>query len=53
MENAISCLKEKAENIKTANALALLAYTFSLSGDSEMRDKMLTRLDGHADKYSK
>lgn len=49
----MSCLKEKAENVKSANALAMLAYMFSLSGDSEMREKMLTQLDGHADKYSK
>ncbi|XP_073452102.1 alpha-2-macroglobulin-like protein 1 isoform X2 [Aquarana catesbeiana] len=48
VEKAQSCIKKGAETAKSSHALALLAYAFTLLGDSEMRALMLKRLDEHA-----
>ncbi|XP_077311291.1 alpha-2-macroglobulin-like protein 1 [Lithobates pipiens] len=48
VENAKSCITKGAETVNSPHALALLAYAFTLLGDSEMRALMLKRLDEHA-----
>ncbi|XP_040217678.1 alpha-2-macroglobulin-like protein 1 [Rana temporaria] len=48
VENAKSCIKKGAENAKSSHTLALLAYAFTLLGDSEMRALMLKRLGENA-----
>ncbi|XP_018427419.1 PREDICTED: alpha-2-macroglobulin-like protein 1, partial [Nanorana parkeri] len=49
VEHAKSCINKGAENAKTSHTLALLAYAFTLLGDSEHRALMLKRLDDHAE----
>ncbi|XP_069836200.1 alpha-2-macroglobulin-like isoform X2 [Dendropsophus ebraccatus] len=48
VENALSCLKKSVESVSSVYTQALLAYAFTLSGDSELRDQILKKLDGSA-----
>ncbi|XP_044152711.1 alpha-2-macroglobulin-like [Bufo gargarizans] len=44
VEDALKCLKNSIANVTTEHNLAILAYLFTLSGDSELRDQMLKAL---------
>nr|AAL87135.1 monomeric alpha-macroglobulin [Aquarana catesbeiana] len=48
VEKAKSCITKGADTAKSPHVLAILAYAFTLLGDSEMRALMLKRLDEHA-----
>ncbi|XP_077311286.1 alpha-2-macroglobulin-like isoform X2 [Lithobates pipiens] len=50
VENAISCIRKVADHAITPYTQALLAYAFTLSGDSELRALMLKRLEEQAQK---
>ncbi|KAM4034379.1 alpha-2-macroglobulin-like protein 1 [Anomaloglossus baeobatrachus] len=44
VENALSCLKKSLPTVTSLYAQALLAYVFTLSGDSELRDQTLEKV---------
>ncbi|KAG9265131.1 alpha-2-macroglobulin-like [Astyanax mexicanus] len=44
----LSCLKSSLGTITNTYATALLAYTFSLAGENEIRGQLLKKLDGDA-----
>ncbi|XP_073719633.1 alpha-2-macroglobulin-like protein 1 [Misgurnus anguillicaudatus] len=46
--NGLQCLKEASSNLNNTYFNALAAYTFTLAGDQEMRQTLLTNLDTHA-----
>ncbi|KAK2881192.1 hypothetical protein Q8A67_018460 [Cirrhinus molitorella] len=46
--NSLKCLKESSRNITNTYATALLSYTFTLAGDEEMRQYLLSNLDTQA-----
>ncbi|XP_044151967.1 alpha-2-macroglobulin-like protein 1 [Bufo gargarizans] len=48
VENALSCLRKSVDSDLPVHTLALMAYAFTLSGDSELRDQMLKKLDEKA-----
>ncbi|XP_075699317.1 alpha-2-macroglobulin-like protein 1 [Rhinoderma darwinii] len=48
VENALSCLRKSADNVTSAHSQALLAYAFTLSGDTELREQILKKLDESA-----
>ncbi|XP_069836270.1 alpha-2-macroglobulin-like isoform X2 [Dendropsophus ebraccatus] len=48
VENALKCLRKSVEIDTSVYTQALLAYAFTLSGDRELRDKMLKKLDESA-----
>ncbi|XP_018427418.1 PREDICTED: alpha-2-macroglobulin-P-like [Nanorana parkeri] len=50
VENAKSCISKGAETVNTPFNLAVMAYAFPLSGDTELRALMLKRLEEHAQK---
>uniref|UniRef100_A0A803JF37 Alpha-2-macroglobulin-like protein 1 n=1 Tax=Xenopus tropicalis TaxID=8364 RepID=A0A803JF37_XENTR len=41
LSHALYCLREAAENVSSAYTQALLAYTFTLSGDNKLREMLL------------
>ncbi|XP_073402580.1 alpha-2-macroglobulin-like protein 1 isoform X2 [Dendrobates tinctorius] len=45
VENALKCLKNAVDDVRTTYAQALLAYAFTLSRDSDLRNQMLEILD--------
>ncbi|XP_075207733.1 alpha-2-macroglobulin-like protein 1 [Anomaloglossus baeobatrachus] len=45
VENALKCLKNAADDVKTTYTQALLAYVFTLSSDSHLRNRILEILD--------
>ncbi|XP_056385113.1 alpha-2-macroglobulin-like protein 1 [Hyla sarda] len=45
VENALSCLRKSVDQATSENTQALLAYAFTLSGDNELRDQILKKLD--------
>ncbi|XP_063818176.1 alpha-2-macroglobulin-like isoform X2 [Pseudophryne corroboree] len=45
VENALKCLKNEAHSVTTTFTQALLAYAFTLSGDSELRQETLEHLE--------
>ncbi|XP_073541270.1 alpha-2-macroglobulin-like protein 1 [Phyllobates terribilis] len=45
VENALKCLKNAVDDVNTTYAQALLAYAFTLSSDSDLRNHMLEILD--------
>ncbi|XP_075072202.1 alpha-2-macroglobulin-like protein 1 [Mixophyes fleayi] len=45
VENALNFLRKAADNITSVYTQALLAYVFTLSGDSELRQEALKHLD--------
>ncbi|XP_071985679.1 alpha-2-macroglobulin-like [Engystomops pustulosus] len=48
LSNALSYLRKVSEDVSNVYTQALLAYTFTLSGDTELRQNMLDKLDGKA-----
>ncbi|XP_056385122.1 alpha-2-macroglobulin-like isoform X2 [Hyla sarda] len=48
VENALSCLRKSVDNDTSVHTQALLAYAFTLSGDNELRDHILKKLDESA-----
>lgn len=50
VEDALNCLRKSIENVTTEHNLAILAYIFTLSGDSELRDQILKTLHEKAAK---
>ncbi|RXN08318.1 alpha-2-macroglobulin-like isoform X2 [Labeo rohita] len=46
--NALSCLRSSVGNLGNTYATALLAYTFSLAGETSTRSQLLTALDNIA-----
>ncbi|XDV32509.1 hypothetical protein PO909_003304 [Leuciscus waleckii] len=45
---SLACLKEASRNITNTYATALLSYTFTLAGDVQMRQNLLSNLDQQA-----
>ncbi|XP_077114609.1 alpha-2-macroglobulin-like protein 1 [Ranitomeya variabilis] len=45
VENALSCLRKSVDSVKSLHIQALLAYAFTLSGDSELRQQTLEKLE--------
>ncbi|XP_066457781.1 alpha-2-macroglobulin-like [Eleutherodactylus coqui] len=45
VEDALSCLRKLADSVTSVYTQAVLAYAFSLSGDGELRDQLLKKLD--------
>uniref|UniRef100_A0A8C1N0M0 Uncharacterized protein n=1 Tax=Cyprinus carpio TaxID=7962 RepID=A0A8C1N0M0_CYPCA len=45
---SLACLKESSHNIDNTYVTALLSYTFTLAGDEEMRQTLLSNLDKQA-----
>ncbi|XP_071985595.1 alpha-2-macroglobulin-like [Engystomops pustulosus] len=45
VEDALSCLRKSVDVDESLSTQALLAYVFTLSGDHELRDKLLKKLD--------
>ncbi|XP_041425962.1 alpha-2-macroglobulin-like [Xenopus laevis] len=48
VEDALSCLRKAAKKVSSIYTQALLAYTFTLSNDTELREMLLTKLDEKA-----
>ncbi|XP_071987483.1 pregnancy zone protein-like isoform X2 [Engystomops pustulosus] len=48
VEDALSCLRKSTDHDTSSYTQALMAYAFTLSGDHELRDKMLKKLDEKA-----
>eukprot|EP00079_Xenopus_tropicalis_P031749 XP_017945520.1 PREDICTED: alpha-2-macroglobulin-like [Xenopus tropicalis] len=48
LRHALYCLREAAKNVSSAYIQALLAYTFSLSGDNKLREMLLAKLEEKA-----
>ncbi|KAE8589289.1 hypothetical protein XENTR_v10017511 [Xenopus tropicalis] len=48
LSHALYCLREAAENVSSAYTQALLAYTFTLSGDNKLREMLLAKLEEKA-----
>ncbi|XP_073402575.1 alpha-2-macroglobulin-like protein 1 isoform X2 [Dendrobates tinctorius] len=45
VENALSCLRKSVDSVIWKYTQALLAYVFTLSGDSELRQQILEKLE--------
>ncbi|XP_073541249.1 alpha-1-macroglobulin-like [Phyllobates terribilis] len=45
VENALRCLRKSMDRFTSVYTMALLAYAFTLSGDSELRHQTLRKLD--------
>ncbi|XP_051965892.1 alpha-2-macroglobulin-like protein 1 [Xyrauchen texanus] len=50
VEKSLVCLKEASGNLNNTYFTALLSYTFTLAGDAQMRQRLLTNLDQRAKK---
>ncbi|XP_060124957.1 alpha-2-macroglobulin-like protein 1 [Zootoca vivipara] len=50
VENALACLKNNLSSAESSYSKALLAYVFTLAGDTEIRHQLLTDLDEQAEK---
>ncbi|XP_068113615.1 alpha-2-macroglobulin-like isoform X2 [Hyperolius riggenbachi] len=48
VSDALSCLRKAAVDVSNVYTQALLAYTFTLSGDAELRKSLLDKLDTKA-----
>ncbi|XP_075114820.1 pregnancy zone protein-like [Leptodactylus fuscus] len=48
VEDALGCLRRSVDTVTVAHTQALLAYALSLSGDHELRDRVLKKLDEKA-----
>ncbi|XP_073402567.1 alpha-2-macroglobulin-like isoform X1 [Dendrobates tinctorius] len=48
MSNALSCLKKASVDISNVYTQALLAYAFTLSGETELRETLLNKLEEKA-----
>lgn len=48
VSKSLVCLKEASRNITNTYVNALLSYTFTLAGDAEMRQNLLSNLDNQA-----
>ncbi|OCT71333.1 hypothetical protein XELAEV_18034311mg [Xenopus laevis] len=48
VEGALSWLRKAAKDVSSIYTQALLAYTFTLSGDTELREMLLAKLDEKA-----
>ncbi|OCT71331.1 hypothetical protein XELAEV_18034310mg [Xenopus laevis] len=46
--DALSCLRKAAQKVSSIYTQALIAYTFTLSGDTELREMLLDKLDEKA-----
>ncbi|XP_066457065.1 alpha-2-macroglobulin-like protein 1 [Eleutherodactylus coqui] len=45
LEDALSCLRKSADSVTSIRTQALLAYAFTLSGDHDLREQILKKLD--------
>ncbi|XP_073402573.1 alpha-2-macroglobulin-like protein 1 [Dendrobates tinctorius] len=45
VENALSCLRKSVDSVIRMHTQALLAYVFTLSGESELRQQILEKLE--------
>ncbi|XP_066457777.1 alpha-2-macroglobulin-like protein 1 [Eleutherodactylus coqui] len=45
VEDALNCVRKSADTVTSVYTQALLAYAFTLSGDHELRDQILKKLD--------
>ncbi|XP_051535073.1 alpha-2-macroglobulin [Myxocyprinus asiaticus] len=50
VEKSLVCLKEASSNLNNTYFTALLSYTFTLAGDAQMRQRLLSNLDQRAKK---
>ncbi|KAM4034378.1 alpha-2-macroglobulin-like [Anomaloglossus baeobatrachus] len=48
LSNALSCLMKASVNVSNMYTQALLAYTFSLSGETELRETLMEKLEEKA-----
>lgn len=48
LEVSLGCLRREMEGVNNTYTLALLAYTFTLAGDSASRERLLNRLEALA-----
>ncbi|MCI4385781.1 hypothetical protein PGIGA_G00054660 [Pangasianodon gigas] len=48
VNKGLLCLKSSIDNLKNTYTTALLAYTFSLAGENEIREQLLNKLDNVA-----
>ncbi|XP_075144189.1 alpha-2-macroglobulin-like [Leptodactylus fuscus] len=48
VENALGCLRRSVDTVTAVHTQALLAYALALSGDHELRDRVLKKLDEKA-----
>ncbi|KAM5140414.1 alpha-2-macroglobulin-like [Mantella aurantiaca] len=48
VKNAVTCLRKAAVNVNNVYTMALLAYTFTLCGDNELRTDLLKKLEEKA-----
>ncbi|XP_075207729.1 alpha-2-macroglobulin-like [Anomaloglossus baeobatrachus] len=48
LSNALSCLMKASVNVSNVYTQALLAYTFSLSGETELRESFMEKLEEKA-----
>ncbi|XP_031761280.1 alpha-2-macroglobulin-like protein 1 [Xenopus tropicalis] len=46
--DALSCLRKAAKDVSSVYTQALLAYTFTLSNDTELREMLLAKLEEKA-----
>ncbi|XP_054858472.1 alpha-2-macroglobulin-like protein 1 [Eublepharis macularius] len=51
VEDALACLKRNLSFVNATYPKALSAYTFTLAGDMETRQQLLTDLKEHSDEY--
>ncbi|XP_067221217.1 alpha-2-macroglobulin-like protein 1 [Chanodichthys erythropterus] len=48
VERSLACLKEASHNVTNTYVTALLSYTFTLAGDEQMRQNLLSNLDAQS-----
>ncbi|XP_069836190.1 alpha-2-macroglobulin-like isoform X2 [Dendropsophus ebraccatus] len=48
LSNALSCLRKASVNVSNVYTQALLAYTFTLSGETEIRETLMDKLEEKA-----
>ncbi|XP_048015827.1 alpha-2-macroglobulin-like protein 1 [Megalobrama amblycephala] len=48
VERSLACLKEASHNVTNTYVTALLSYTFTLAGDEQMRQNLLSNLNAQA-----
>uniref|UniRef100_A0A672R5R5 Alpha-2-macroglobulin-like protein 1 n=1 Tax=Sinocyclocheilus grahami TaxID=75366 RepID=A0A672R5R5_SINGR len=48
VERSLTCLRESSSDITNTYVTALLSYTFTLAGDEQMRQNLLSNLDNQA-----
>ncbi|XP_073453696.1 alpha-2-macroglobulin-like [Aquarana catesbeiana] len=48
VRDAVTCLRKEAVKVTNVYTMALMAYTFTLSGDNELRENLLKKLEEKA-----